>query len=225
MKIGILGSGVVGQNLGSALARGGHDVVLGTRTPEKLDEKRGLGDQSLREWLEATEGRGRVATFAEAAAQGEVVVNATSGQASIEALRMAGASNLAGKVLMDVANPLDFSKGMPPTLTICNDDSLGERIQAEFPEAKVVKTLNTTNAHVMTDPSQVGGGDHTMFVCGNDADAKKRVAQWLKEWFGWRDVIDLGDITTSRGTEMILPIWVRLWAVLGTPSFNFKVVR
>ncbi len=225
MNIGIIGSGIVGQNLGAALARAGNDVVLGTRTPNALDVKRGHGDQSLREWLQQTDGRGRVGTFADAAIHGEVVVNATSGTGSLEALRLAGAANLSGKILIDVANPLDFSRGMPPTLTVCNDDSLGEQIQRTLPDVKVVKTLNTTNTFVMTDPRRVGGGEHTMFVCGDDAEAKRRVARWLDEWFGWKDVIDLGDIGNARGTEMLLPLWIRLMTALGTPMFNFKVVR
>ena len=225
MNIGILGSGVVGQNLGAVLASRGHDVVLGTRTPDALDAPRGHGGQSLGEWLQQVAKRGRVGTFRDAAAHGEVVLNATNGSGSLEALRQAGGAQLRGKILMDIANPLDFSKGMPPTLFICNDDSLGERIQAEFPEAKVVKTLNTTNTLVMGNPRQLAGGDHTVFLSGNDPAAKQQVTVFLKDWFGWQDIIDLGDITTARGTEMLLPIWLRLCSVLGTPMFNFKVVR
>lgn len=225
MNIGILGSGMVGQNLGAVLARKGHDVVLGTRRPDAVDEDRGGNALPLREWLAQTGGRARVGTFEEAASHGEVVLNATNGAGSLDALRAAGAENLRGKVLMDISNPLDFSQGMPPTLFISNDDSLGERIQAEFPEARVVKTLNTTNTYLMSDPASLGGGDHTIFVSGDDPGAKGQVTTWLREWFGWTDVIDLGDITTARGTEMILPIWVRLYSALGTPMFNFKVVR
>ena len=164
-------------------------------------------------------------TFGEAATHGEVLLNATSGSGSLPALQAAGEENLGDKILIDIANPLDFSQGMPPRLFIANDDSLGEQIQAAFPRMKVVKTLNTTNTSVMAAPGKLAGGDHTMFVCGNDAEAKDRVTTWLREWFGWRDVIDLGDITNARGTEMLLPIWVRLWGALGTPTFNFKVVR
>jgi hypothetical protein len=179
----------------------------------------------LSEWVAKVGKKGRLGTFVEAAAHGEVVINATAGTGSLEALALAGARNLDGKILIDIANPLDFSKGMPPSLTVCNTDSLGEQIQKAFPGAKVVKTLNTTNAYVMVDPSQVAGGNHDIFVSGNDAEAKKRVTSLLKEWFGWKSVIDLGDITTARGTEMILPIWVRLWGALGTPMFNFKIAR
>ena len=224
MKIGIVGSGVVGQTIGAKLADVGEDVVLGTRSPEKLDDKRGMG-ASLHDWLAKTNGKARVATFAEAAAHGEIVINATSGTGSLGALKLAGTQNLSGKIIIDVANPLDFSRGMPPTLTVSNTDSLGEQIQRAFPDAKVVKTLNTTNAFVMVDPARVAGGDHDLFVSGNDAAAKARVTELLKRWFGWRNVIDLGDITTARGVEMLLPVWVRLMGVLGTPMFNFKIVK
>jgi hypothetical protein len=224
MKVGILGSGTVGQTIGAKLAERGVDVVLGTRTPTQLDAKRGMG-APLSEWVAKVGKKGRLGTFVEAAAHGEVVINATAGTGSLEALALAGAKNLDGKILIDIANPLDFSKGMPPSLTVCNTDSLGEQIQKAFPGAKVVKTLNTTNAYVMVDPSQVASGNHDIFVSGNDAEAKKRVTSLLKEWFGWKSVIDLGDITTARGTEMILPIWVRLWGALGTPMFNFKIAR
>jgi hypothetical protein len=138
---------------------------------------------------------------------------------------LAGEANLNGKVLIDIANPLDFSQGMPPTLTVCNTDSLGEQIQRAYPNVKVVKTLNTVNAFLMVNPGQLANADHTMFVCGNDAAAKAQVTEWLKGWFGWKDVIDLGDITNARGTEMLLPIWVRLWGALQSPMFNFKIVK
>lgn len=224
MKIGIIGSGVVAQTIGAKLVERGEDVVLGTRSPGKLDEKRGMG-APLKDWLSTTGGKGRIATFQEAAAHGEILINATSGTVSLEALKIADAKNLKGKILIDVANPLDFSKGMPPSLTVCNTDSLGEQIQRAFPDAKVVKTLNTTNTVVMVDPAGVAGGDHDLFISGNDAAAKARVTELLKHWFGWRSVIDLGDITTARGTEMLLPIWVRLYGGLGTPMFNFKIAR
>jgi predicted dinucleotide-binding enzyme len=166
----------------------------------------------------------RLGAFAEAAAHGEMVVNSTAGVASLEALEMAGEDNINGKVLIDVSNALDFSRGMPPTLWVSNTDSLGERIQRRFPEAKVVKTLHTMNAYLMVDPAQLAGGDHTVFVCGDDAEAKAKVSELLRS-FGWQDVIDLGDITTARGTEMLMPIWLRLFGVLQKPVFNFKIVR
>jgi 8-hydroxy-5-deazaflavin:NADPH oxidoreductase len=224
MKIGILGSGVVGQTLGTKLARNGHDIVLGTRDPAKLDDGRGMGG-SLRAWLDTAGDSARIGTFAEAAAHGALLINATAGTVSLDALRLAGADNLSGKILIDVANPLDFSRGMPPSLTICNTDSLGEQIQAAFPDARVVKALNTTTASVMVDPTGVARGEHDLFVCGNDAAAKAEVTDFLKREFGWKYVIDVGDITTARGTEMLLPLWVRLYGAFGSPAFNFHIAR
>jgi predicted dinucleotide-binding enzyme len=224
MKIGILGSGTVGQTLGAKLVERGEDVILGTRSPTQLDAKRGMG-KSLAEWLSQVQGKARIATFAAAAAHGEILINATSGDGALPALRSAGEQHLSGKILIDVANPLDFSHGMPPTLSVCNTDSLGEQIQRAFPQVKVVKTLNTTTVLLMVNPGLVGGGDHHLFVSGNDGGAKARVVELLRRWFGWREVIDLGDITTARGTEMLLPVWLRLWSALGTPLFNFKIVR
>jgi predicted dinucleotide-binding enzyme len=215
---------MVGQTIGAKLVERGEDVVLGTRTPDQLSQQRGLGGP-LADWLTALKHKARLGSFADAAKHGEIVINATSGTGSLAALKLAGEENLRGKVLIDIANPLDFSKGMPPSLTVCNTDSLGEQIQRAFPEVKVVKTLNTTNAYVMVDPARVAGGDHDLFVSGNDNDAKAQVSNLLKQWFGWRSVIDLGDISTARGTEMLLPIWVRLWNALGTPMFNFKIAR
>jgi predicted dinucleotide-binding enzyme len=142
----------------------------------------------------------------------------------LEALKLAGVRNLSGKILIDIANPLDFSQGMPPSLTVCNKDSLAEQIQRAFPEARVVKALNTMNCKVMVNPNLVPG-DHDVFMSGNDATAKAKVTEILKNWFGWRNVIDLGDITSARGTEMLLPIWLRLMGVLQTTNFNFRIVR
>ncbi len=213
MKIGILGSGMVGQTIGTSLAGLGHDVMLGTRSSEKL-----------RAWAEQHAGA-RIGSLAEAAAHGELVFNATNGGGALAALRQAGEANLAGKILVDIANPLDFSRGMPPTLFVSNDDSLGEQIQRAFPNVKVVKSLNTLTAHLMVNPGLVGGGDHTIFVSGNDASAKAEVVRLFGEWFGWRDIIDLGDITTARGTEALLPVWIRLMMALGHANFQFKIVR
>jgi hypothetical protein len=217
---------MVGQSLGAKLEALGHDVMIGTRdvagTLARTDpHPYGFPPFSL--WHQQHP-KVRLGTFAEAAAHGEVVINATNGTASIDALRSAGDTNLNGKVLIDIANPLDFSKGMPPTLSVSNTDSLGEQIQRAFPGVKVVKALNTVNAFVMTDPEQLAASDHTMFISGNDAEAKAQVAALLRS-FGWKDILDLGDITTARGTEMYLPIWLRLWGTLNTAMFNVKVVR
>ena len=226
MRIAVLGTGAVGPTIAEALSALGHDVVMGTRDPQATlarTEPGATGGPPFAAW-HAAHSRIDVATYADAAARADLVVNATNGAGSLEALAAAGAANLAGKVLMDIANPLDFSQGFPPSLNPVNTDSLGEQIQRAFPEARVVKTLNTMTASVMVDPARVAGGDHSVFVSGNDAAAKEIVSGLLKE-FGHRDIIDLGDITTARGAEMVLPIWVRIWGALGTGAFNFKVAR
>lgn len=227
MRIGIMGTGMVGQTLAGKLAEIGHDVMVGTRDVEHTlarTDPDAMGTPPFSTWHQ-THQSVRLGAFAEAARHAEVIINATNGVGSLEALRLSEAPNLEGKILIDVSNPLDFGQGMPPSLAVCNTDSLGEQIQREFPAAKVVKALNTVTAYLMVDPALVGDGDHSVFVCGDDADAKSQVTGWLTEWFGWRDVIDLGDITSARGTEMYLPIWLRLWGALGTGMFNVKVVK
>ncbi|MBS1152254.1 MAG: hypothetical protein H6Q89_3952 [Myxococcaceae bacterium] len=216
MKIAVLGTGMVGTTIASKLIALGHDVKMGAR--QATNEK-------AQAWVKAAGARASAGTFADAAAFGELAFNCTSGAASLEALKAAGAANLKGKVLIDLANPLDFSKGMPPTLFAGNTDSLGEQIQRAFPETQVVKTLNTINCNLMVDPARVAGGDHDVFVSGNDSQAKGRVTEILRGWFGWKTVIDLGDISTARGTESYLPLWVRLYGALQTPDFNLKIVR
>ncbi|SDP66020.1 hypothetical protein SAMN04487914_12423 [Arthrobacter sp. ok909] len=226
MKIAVLGTGMVGCTIAGALAGLGHDVVIGTRDPQATlarTEPDTMGTPPFAQWHAANSGVG-VVPFADAAAGAELIVNATNGGGSLAALTAAGSGNLAGKVIMDIANPLDFSRGMPPSLNPVNTDSLGEQIQRSFPKAHVVKTLNTMTASVMVDPARVAGGEHSVFVSGNDADAKAAVTEILKS-FGHRDVIDLGDITSARGAEMILPIWLRIWGALGTGEFNFKIAR
>jgi 8-hydroxy-5-deazaflavin:NADPH oxidoreductase len=226
VRFGILGTGVVGKTIAARLAGLGHEVMIGTRDPEETmsrTEPDRYGNPPFSAWHEEHPKVG-LGTFAEAAAHGETVVNVTAGAVSLEALEQAGGDNLSGKVLMDISNPLDFSRGMPPTLLVSNTDSLGEQIQRRFPEAKVVKTLHTMNAQLMVDPAQLGGGDHTVFVGGDDAEAKATVKDLLRS-FGWSDIVDLGDITTARGTEMMLPVWVRLFGALQKPLFNFKLVR
>lgn len=225
MRVGVLGTGVVGQTLAGKIAELGHEVMVGTRDVEaaKARTKAGMsGGQPFSEWI-SQHGDVKVGTFAEAAEHGEIVFNATAGQASLPALEMAGADNLSGKVLVDVANALDFSRGMPPTLSVANTDSLGEQIQRAFPQARVVKSLNTVNANLMVDPGQVAGGDHHVFVSGDDQAAKEEVTRILREWFGWRNVLDLGDISSARGPEMYLALWLRLWGALGSDMATIKV--
>jgi predicted dinucleotide-binding enzyme len=226
MKIGIIGSGVVAQTLGSKLIGLGHDLILGTRDPSKLDDKKMLG-ATLREWKSQFDGRAhvaKIATFKEAAAHGELLINATSGPISLEALKLAAADQVGAKVLLDVANELDFSKGMPPGVLSSQERCLAERLAAAFPNLKVVKSLNTISAPVMVDPKALGGGDHTVFVSGDDAGAKATVVGLLKS-FGWTDVLDLGALSSARGPEMYLALWVRLYGATQTGQLNIKVVR
>lgn len=214
MKIGVLGTGSVGRSIASKLVELGHEVTMGSRSAES---------EALQEWLEEAGDGAHGGTFAEAAAAGELLFNCTAGGASLDALAAAGAENLSGKVLVDVSNPLDFSQGMPPQLSVCNDDSLGERIQAAFPQARVVKSLNTINSQVMVEPDRLPGA-HNVFVCGND-DAAKAEMRTLLQSFGWAadQIVDLGDISAARGTEMYLPLWLRLMGALDTADFNIQI--
>jgi 8-hydroxy-5-deazaflavin:NADPH oxidoreductase len=226
MNIGILGTGMVGQSITEKLVQLGHKVMMGTRDKVATLAKSGkdaMGRPAFGEWIKNNSSV-QLGVYSEAASFGELLVNATSGVGSIEALKSAGENNMANKILLDVSNPLDFSKGMPPTLTICNTDSLGEQIQRIFPKVKVVKSLNTLNAYLMTNPKLLPEPTN-LFLNGNDAAAKAEVKKLLMS-FGWNenDIIDMGDISTARGTEQILPIWVRLWGTLQTPMFNFKIV-
>lgn len=215
MKLGVLGTGMVGNTIATKLVQLGHEVKMGSRT---------AGNEKAVQWAKANGAKASNGTFAEAAEFGEIIFNCTAGSASLEALKLAGAKNLKGKILVDISNPLDFSKGMPPTLTVCNTDSIGEQIQRAFPDAKVVKTLNTINCNVMVTPHIVPG-PHDIFMSGNDAKAKAKVREIVTDWFGWKSVIDLGDITTARGPEMYLALWVRLMAVNQTPNFNIRIVK
>jgi 8-hydroxy-5-deazaflavin:NADPH oxidoreductase len=203
MRIGVLGTGMVGKAIASRLSELGHDVQIGSRTA----------------------GKEGAVPFADAAAFGEVLFNCTAGNASIAALQAAGEANLAGKTLIDTSNPLDHSGGGMPTLFVSNTDSLGEQIQRAFPEVHVVKTLQTMNCEVMVNPALVPG-DHVVFVCGDDAGAKQQTTELLGE-FGWpaERVLDLGDISAARGTEMYVALWLRIWQAVGALQFNIAVAR
>ena len=216
MNIGVLGTGIVGKTLAGKLIQLGHHVMMGSRSATGA---------AVAEWAEAAGDSASAGTFMDAATFGEVVVNATAGAVALEVLESCGDAALDGKVLVDVSNPLDFSAGFPPSLSTSSSESLGELIQAAHPGARVVKSLNTVSAPIMVQPSLVPG-HHSMFVCGNDSAAKAEVVRLL-ESLGWpaEDVIDLGDITGSRGLEMYLPLWLRLFGVVGTPAFNVRVVR
>jgi predicted dinucleotide-binding enzyme len=226
MKIAVLGTGVVGQTLAGKLGSLGHDVTVGTRDVKNaLASKQPdmYGMPAFGVW-HSSHPTIKVAKYADAAASGEFIVNATNGMGSINALDQCGEMNLQNKILLDVSNPLDFSHGMPPTLWVCNTDSLGEQIQRAFPKTRVVKSLNTVNASLMVSPALVPG-DHNVFVSGNDQESKNKIRELLVS-FGWKDtnIIDLGDITTARGVEQILPLWVRIMGTLQHPFFNFRVV-
>lgn len=227
MKIGVFGTGVVGQVIAEKLESLGHDVMLGTRDVQQSmarEAKDNSGRPALKEWM-AAHPKVKLGSFAEAAAHGQMLVNATSGFGALEALKLAGEQNLGSKAMLDISNPLDFSKGFPPSLSVCNTDSLGEQLQRAFPQLRVVKGLNTLTCFLMVAPRMLPGTHH-IFLCGNDADAKGEVRQLLGS-FGWADgeMIDLGDITNARGTEQLLPIWVRLYGKLQNPMFNFSIVR
>ena len=225
MDIGVLGAVTVGQAISAKLSDLGHSVMIGTRDVAQL-KARPATDRApaFAEW-HAQHPAVQLGTFAEAAAHGELLFNCTSGQGSLSALELAGQTALNGKVLIDISIPLDFSRGMPPSLTVCNTDSLAEQIQRTLPGVQVVKSLNTVTAAVMVNPALVAGGDHTMFVCGNDVSAKAQVVDLLKNEFGWQQVIDLGDISRARGMEMYLPLWVSLMGAQGTPMFNVKIAQ
>jgi predicted dinucleotide-binding enzyme len=210
MRLAILGTGSVGQTLGTAFAAAGHDVVLGTRDPEATRSREGWSSDLA------------LATYDQAAASAELVVTAVSGTVAREVLASAG--DLSGKIVLDVSNPLDGSQGFPPTLTVANTDSLAEQLQRAFPGTRVVKALNTVNASIMVDPVSLAGGDHTIFVAGDDGGARATVRGLLEE-LGWTDVVEFESLEAARGLEMWLPLWIRLMMRLGNAHFNIKLVR
>lgn len=223
MKIAILGTGDVGRTLASKLVELGHEVTLGARTADHA---------GAAQWAEASGPSAGHGTFADATTGAALVFNCVGGQHALAALGAANdaeaadsAGGLAGKIVIDVSNPLDFSEGFPPKLfTAADGDSLAERIQAAFPQARVVKALNTVANAVMVDPGRVPGV-HSLLICGDDADAKATVTTLLEDGFGWQDVIDLGGIENARGTEAWLLLWTRLYRALGTGDFNLHVAR
>lgn len=216
MRHAVLGTGAVGQAIAGKLAARGHEVRMGAR--DARNEKAAA-------FAKAAGAKASHGTFAEAAAFGEVIWNCTKGDGSLEALRAAGAAHLRGKLLLDLSNPLDFSKGFPPTLFVSNADSLGEQLQRAFPEARVVKTLNTVTADLMVNPGKLAGGDHEAFVAGNDPDARRATAAILVDDLGWTRVLDLGDLSAARGTEAWLLLWLRIYGTLGHATYNLKIVR
>lgn len=216
MKIAVLGTGIVGNTISSKLIALGHTVMMGSRT---------ANNEKANAFVAQHGENASAGSFADAAAFGEIIFNCTAGIGSIEALKMAGEQNLSNKIIVDLANPLDFSKGAPPSLAYVNTNSLGEEIQKTFPQAKVVKTLNTMWCGVMVNPAMINGGDHHSFLCGNDINAKEKVKEILQS-FGWleNNIIDLGDITKARGTEMYLPLWISMYGITKNGAFNIKIV-
>lgn len=216
MKIAVFGTGNVGDTIGSKLVELGHPVMMGSRTND---------NEKAKAFVAKHNGKASAGTFADAAAFGEIVFNCTAGMGSIEALKQAGEKNLDGKVIVDLANSLDFSKGMPPSLAIVNTNSLGEEIQRTFPKTLVVKALNTMWCGLMVNPAMINGGDHNTFICGNEATAKEKVKELLKS-FGWleKNILDLGDITKARGTEMYLPLWLSIYGATNNGAFNIRIV-
>ncbi len=228
-KIAILGTGSVGRTFAEKFITLGYDVMTGTRNvKEKMADKSkdGYGNPPFSEWHSANQAV-KMGTFKEASAFGDIILNATKGVESVNILKQADPANLQGKILIDVSNPLDFSKGMPPVLLpdLSNTNSLGEEIQRSFPGLLVVKALNTMWAGLMVNPQMLNGGDHNAFICGNDSSAKSTVKEIMKS-FGWSDknIMDLGDITASRGTEMYLPLWLRIFGTTKNGAFNIKIV-
>lgn len=215
-KIAILGTGMVGNTIGTKLIQLGHHLMMGSRTAD--NEKANL-------WVSQNGGNASQGTFEDAVKFAEVIFNCTKGEKTIEALKLVDASYFEGKTIVDVSNPLDFSKGMPPTLIpeLCNSNSLGEEIQKILPNAHVVKSLNIVNCEVMVDAGKCGGSA-TMFMAGNDEAAKKDVAELLRD-FSWTDIIDLGSITHARSLEMMLPIWLSTYLATKNGYIGFKIIR
>lgn len=214
MKIAVLGTGNVGQTIGTKLVSLNHEVIMGSRSADNEKAKNFSKQQSAKN-----------GTFAEAAAQADIIFNCVSGGASMQALQLTGTENLKGKILVDLSNPLDFSTGTL-RLSVCNDDSLGEQIQRAFPETKVVKTFNTLWCGLMVNPHLIGEGNHQLFMCGNDSGAKTAVMK-LIQTFGWNplNIMDLGDLTGARGMEMYLPLWLRIYGVRKNGTFNMRIIE
>lgn len=214
MKIAVFGTGMVGVTIANKLIALGHHVTMGSRTH---DNPKAIA------WAQAHPQNASQGTYAHAAQAAELIFNCTNGAGSLEALTSAS-QQLQGKLLLDLSNPLDFFKGMPPSLFVSNTDSLGEQLQRALPSTRIIKTLNTISAPLMVNPASLGHTNHTVFLCGDDPQAREFVAQTiLKDWFGWTHTIDLGDITGARAMESYLPIWLRLWGALGTADFNISV--
>lgn len=225
MKITILGTGNVARMLCERIVQLGHEVSLETRDPKTTLARPSSGNApAFSDWMKHLPNTSLHA-FGASAGSADLVFNATNGKATLQVLDLVGEAKLEDKILVDLSNPLDFSNGMPPTLFVCNDDSLGEQVQRKLPKTHVIKSLNTMNNQIMLNPEFVPG-NHVVFMSGNDSDSKAVFGNFLNQT-GWKreNIIDLGDITTARGAEQILPLWIRLWGAMGTSDFNFNIVK
>ena len=212
-RVGVLGTGEVGRRLAAGFQSRGHDVMIGSRDPDKPE---------LKEWLNG-EGKGvKAGTFAQAAAHGELLVLAVLGDAAESVITEVGPDEFSGKVVIDTTNPLDFSGGFPPKLSICGEDSLGERVQRALPEARVVKAFNTIGNPYFVNPS-FSQGAPTMLIAGNDEAAKAAGADVLAD-FGWSDVVDIGGIEGSRELEAICIAWVKIGGARGAWDHGFTLL-
>ncbi|HTM92383.1 MAG TPA: NAD(P)-binding domain-containing protein [Flavisolibacter sp.] len=220
MNIGVLGTGVVGETIATALTEKGHNVRMGSRS---------ANNEKAAEWVKKSNNHATQGDFNDAASFGEIVFLCLNGAHALDAVGSVDVDNVAGKIVIDVTNPLDFSKGMPPRLLdgLSNSNSLGEEIQKAWPAAKVVKVFNTVNCNVMVNPKLVNNGDHSLFICGDDADAKNKVKHFLVDTFGWKadNLLDLGGIQSARVTEAYVPLWVSMMQAVGTPMFSIQVVK
>jgi len=215
-KIGILGTGMVGESIGTKLIELGYEVRMGSRT---------ANNEKAMEWASKNGDRASTGTFNDAASFGELIVVCTKGDATVSVARSINPDLVKGKIIIVISNPLDFSKGMPPFLIpeLTNTNSLGEEVQKILSLANVVKTLDTVNCQIMVNPNKLSG-PQTMFIAGNNSEAKKQVGELLEK-FGWNEIVDLGDITGARATEMMMPIWIRIMVTTNNVQFGFKIVR
>ena len=220
MNIGVLGTGVVGETIATALTEKGHNVRMGSRR---------AGNEKAAAWVKRSNNHATEGDFNDAAGFGDLVFLCLNGAFALDAIRSMNRDSLEHKIVVDVTNPLDFSHGMPPRVLegLGNHNSLGEEIQKALPHSSVVKALNTVTAKLMVAPKLVNKGDHHLFICGNDAEAKNKVKHFLVDNFGWKpaNLLDLGDITASRTMEAYVPFWVTLMQSVGSPMFNIKLVQ
>ncbi|HEX6333043.1 MAG TPA: NAD(P)-binding domain-containing protein [Flavisolibacter sp.] len=219
MNIGVLGTGMVGETIATALTEKGHNVRMGSRTEN---------NERAAAWVKRSNNHATQGTFYDAAAFGEIIFLCLNGEHALEVTRNIPRDSIEGKIVIDITNPLDFSRGLPPAILdgLGNTNSLGEEIQKAVPAASVVKVLNTVNCKLMVDPKLVNNGDHHLFICGDDRVAKNKVKHFLVDTFDWRaeNLLDLGGIQSARCVEAYVPLWVAIMQAKGSPMFNLKIV-